>query len=236
MIYLRYSLRLLKRILTGILLFLFFYFTAALFLMHTPAHAGFEETPGGVPVYVYSNGEHADIVLPAQHAGMDWKKIVSPGDVSKPDSAFAWMAIGWGDKGFYLNTPTWADLKASTALKAAFWMSSSAMHVTWRKNAPVPGAKCRRVLVSEEQYKRLCAYINNTFDHDASGKTMYIKATTYGYTDAFYEAKGCYNLFKTCNVWAGNALRDAGINTGIWTPLDESVFYFFPEPALGVTK
>lgn len=230
MIYLRYSFRFLKRLIAGVFLFLFLYFTAAVFLMHLPSHTAFKETPGGIPIYVLSNGVHADIVLPAQHEMMNWTAVVSPAHVLHPDTAFQYVAMGWGDKGFYINTPTWADLKTSTALNAAFWLSTSAMHVTWRKAAPVPGPKCRRVVISVEQYKRLCAFILQTFERNSANATIYIKAKPYGYTDAFYEAKGRYNLFKTCNVWAGNALRDAGINTGMWTPLDESVFHFLPEP------
>jgi hypothetical protein len=44
-----------------------------------------------------------------------------------------YLAFGWGDKGFYLNTPEWADLKVSTALNAAFGLSSSAIHSTFYK-------------------------------------------------------------------------------------------------------
>lgn len=230
MIYLRIGFRLLRRFVAGVFLFLLLYFTAGVVLMHTPSHTGFKETQGGIPIYVLSNGVHADLVFPVQHETINWTTVVSPAHVLHPDTAFQYVAIGWGDKGFYISTPTWADLKTSTALKAAFWMSTSAMHVTWRKAAPVPGPKCRRVIISAEQYKRLCAYVLQTFDRDNTNNTIYIRAKPYGYTDAFYEAKGCYNLFKTCNVWAGNALRDAGINTGMWTPLDESVFHFLPEP------
>ena len=47
------------------------------------------------------------------------------------DSTAEYLAFGWGDKGFYLDTPEWSDLKASTAFKAAFALGNSAMHTTF---------------------------------------------------------------------------------------------------------
>jgi hypothetical protein len=45
----------------------------------------------------------------------------------------------------------------------------------------------------------------------------------YGPADVFYEARGPYNVFFTCNEWTGAALRAAGIRMGRWTPLSQSV-------------
>jgi len=59
--------------------------------------------------------------IPTQNEFIDWTTKVSPDD-TKGKKKGDWLAFGWGDKGFYLNTPTWADLKFSTAVKAAFWM------------------------------------------------------------------------------------------------------------------
>lgn len=66
---------------------------------------------------------------------------------------FNYIAFGWGDKGFYLDTPTWADLKFSTAFKAAFWMGQSAMHTTYY-----------REVKEGEDCKRLCLLLHNTRD------------------------------------------------------------------------
>ena len=42
-----------------------------------------------------------------------------------------YISIGWGDKGFYLDTPTWAELKLSTALIAGFGLGNAALHITY---------------------------------------------------------------------------------------------------------
>ena len=44
---------------------------------------------------------------------------------------FLQISIGWGDKGFYLDTPTWAELKLSTALIAGFGLGNAALHITY---------------------------------------------------------------------------------------------------------
>ena len=86
--------------------------------------------PKTITIYLLSNGMHTDLVLPTENEYINWTTKVSPDD-TKGKMRGDWLAFGWGDKGFYLNTPTWADLKFSTAVKAAFWMSDSAMHTTY---------------------------------------------------------------------------------------------------------
>ncbi|WP_392419790.1 DUF2459 domain-containing protein [Capnocytophaga canis] len=87
--------------------------------------------PKNMPIYIYTNGMHTDLVVPIKTEIIDWsQKILFENTLSKKTD-YQYVGIGWGDKGFYLETPTWADLKISTALKAAFWLSESAMHCTF---------------------------------------------------------------------------------------------------------
>ena len=55
----------------------------------------------------------------------------------------------------------------------------------------------------------------------------------YAYTnrDAFYQARGHYHVFNTCNTWTGRALRKAGAKMGLWTPFPKMVLFYLP-PAL----
>ncbi len=52
-----------------------------------------------------------------------------------------------------------------------------------------------------------------------------IRVNHKGYTqqDCFYEAKGTYSMFYTCNVWTSNTLKAAGIKIGVWTPLESGI-------------
>lgn len=75
-------------------------------------------------IYIISNGIHLDIVLEKAHLNDGILSQLNSKKLSK------YIAFGWGDKGFYLNTQKWADLKLTTALNAFFLRSETAMHVT----------------------------------------------------------------------------------------------------------
>jgi hypothetical protein len=87
---------------------------------------------------------------------MDWRKWVNPSHTKSGDSNVANVAFGWGDKGFYLETKTWDELKFSTAFKAVFYLGSSAMHVSFHKKLRET-ASCRKICVSKESYLKLVA-------------------------------------------------------------------------------
>ncbi|MCU0952833.1 MAG: DUF2459 domain-containing protein [Burkholderiaceae bacterium] len=114
------------------------YLLAALVLGLLPVNADWRPTPeerGGVPVYLRTNGVHADLVLPVQ-APHDFTHLFPRAaliDLAREPSLlpFNWIAFGWGDRGFYLNTPTWADLDAVTAWRALTAQGPSAMHVEY---------------------------------------------------------------------------------------------------------
>lgn len=176
-----------------------------------------------VSIYILTNGVHTDIVLPLKNEHFDWSKQVNPADTKSKDTSFNYVAMGWGDKGFYLETPTWADLKASTAVKAATGLSSSAMHVTFYKHLK-ENQSCKKLQVSLENYKKLIAFINESFQ-TKSGEFLKIETNAvYGKHDVFYEANGSYSLFYTCNSWANQVLKSANQKAALWTISDSGIF------------
>ncbi len=215
------------RMFIGILFFLSAYFLVAGICASIPVNRGFTSPPDGILIAVTSNGVHTDILVPAENELYSWRTLLPYSDTRSADSTYGYVSFGWGDKGFYIETPTWADLKASTACKAMFWMSTSAMHVTWRKRIPTDGPRCRSFRISRENYIALCAYIRASFE-DKDGRVQVVKAPTYSGYDAFYEAEGRYNLFRTCNVWTGQALKAGGIRVAAWTPFERSVYVQLP--------
>jgi len=182
-----------------------------------------EDDADEISIYILTNGVHTDIVCPLRHEEMDWSTILPLTDTREPAMDMNYVSFGWGDKGFYLNTPTWSELKLSTALKAAFWLSESAMHVTYYRSMS-EDEHCRKIFVSRAQYKHLVNYILNTFDR-ANDQVIHIPTDmVYGDNDAFYEAKGSYNLFYTCNTWANAALKAAGQKAALWSATDFGIF------------
>lgn len=174
-------------------------------------------------IFVLSNGVHTDLVFPVKSSFINWNGHFPYSDFKAVDSTFNFIAMGWGDKGFYLDTPTWADLKFSTAFNAAFGLGSTAMHVTYRRYKPKEGELCKSIFISEEQYQKLFEYIASSFQLEDGDTPIRINHDGYNSSDCFYEATGCYSMFKTCNVWTGNALKKANIQVGIWTPFDKGV-------------
>ena len=184
-------------------------------------------TPDAAPdmeVFLRTNGVHTDIVLPIRSAQLDWSRQLPFRNIPSGDTTMRYIAFGWGDKGFYLDTPTWADLKVSTALVAAFWLGSSAMHTTYLHQLP-PSPNTVPLHLSRAEYAQLVAYIQNSFDYDAAGQVQHIKGHSYGRDDAFYEARRVYSLFYTCNTWTNNALKASGQKACLWTPADRGIFY-----------
>jgi len=51
------------------------------------------------------------------------------------------------------------------------------------------------------------------------------KDANYGKNDVFYEARGRYHMFFTCNTWANNALKKSGLPAALWAPFDKGIFY-----------
>ncbi|WP_430613229.1 TIGR02117 family protein [Flavobacterium sp. JP2137] len=215
----------LGKLILGFLAFVALYLLAELLLSRITVGGNSSDSEAKeVEIYLYSNGVHTDIVLPLRHELKDWSVEIDPMDTKAQPTDMRWIAMGWGDKGFYLETPEWSDLKASVAFKAAFYLGSSAVHTTFYRSVQ-EGEKCVKVSITRNQYRALIAYIENSFDRNAAGEVLLIKSSTYGNTDSFYEAKRTYGLFYTCNTWANNALKAAGLPACLWTASDRGILY-----------
>ena len=175
-----------------------------------------------VCIYVISNGVHTDIAVPCENFIKNWQLIFPKDSFKLNDYSSSYLAFGWGDKGFYLETPEWSDLKASTAFKAAFGLGGSAMHVRYLNPPKKLSDKKIALNISSEQYKKLINYIEQSLCF-TNGCITKINHPGYGDSDLFYEANGKYSLIKTCNVWTNKALKHSGIKTGFWTPFADGL-------------
>ncbi|MVZ63066.1 TIGR02117 family protein [Sphingobacterium humi] len=211
-------------IILGLILFAGLYFGADAVLsrikLHPKSEASKEQE---ITVYVLSNGVHTDIVLPIRNAWQDWTQVFPIANTKGKNANQQYMAVGWGDKGFYLNTPEWKDLTLKTALIAGFGIGETALHITYYSQMQ-ENELCFRTSISSKQYQILRDYILNALDKDAEGNPILIETNAqYGLDDAFYEAKGAYNLFFSCNTWTNRALKKANMPSGVWTVFDKGV-------------
>ncbi len=208
-------LRIVKIALLLPLLILFYVFVAYV-CSYIPYNTSFEQaSEDSVKIFLHSNGVHTDILVPVKNDQKDWNAFL-PGLPANT----SFVAMGWGDKGFYLNTPTWGDLKFSTAFKAAFWLSTTAMHITPYAQAPSISEQTVEVNISKEQYAVLCEYIEKSFQLNDQKQLNLLPHDARYYSGSFYDATGTYSILTSCNSWVNKALKVSGIRTCAWTPFD----------------
>lgn len=206
-----------------ILLFLCIYLTVALIGITFSVNSSYDKSKGEIEMYVISNGVHTDICLPVVTPMIDWTKTIDPGVYSGLNEKPKYIAIGWGDKGFYLDTPTWSDLSFKTAFNAAFLPGPTAMHVYYKTNAPIEGEAVKYCPITRDKYVLLIDFINKSFLKNKGEKPMLIPNRGYTSLDNFYEANGNYHLFKTCNTWTNKALSIAGVKTSLLALFDKGI-------------
>lgn len=207
----------LSRLLLFIVAFVVVYVAFSFLFSYIPTNPKKATKERGRTIYLSSNGVHLDIIIPVEMVPGELGEQLSPAADTKL------LAFGWGDKGFYLDTPTWAELRASVAIRAMFLPSPTAMHVTEHKSV---GSGWSKTDLSQAQLDALFTYIRASFDTSAGGKITEIVGTGYTDHDRFYEANGNYSCFKTCNTWVNKAMKRIGVKTAVWTPMDKGVLRY----------
>lgn len=179
-----------------------------------------------VHIYLMKSGVHTDFVFPVSNDIHDWRKEFPIANTDFKDSSSQLISIGWGDQTFYMNTPTWADLTLKTALTTPFGLGPSAIHATYYRqlldDRPIIGLK-----ISKQQYKMLVRYVQQTLVYKKR-QTILIQPQIKGVVtgnDAYYQAKGRYSLFFTCNSWINAGLKVADQKASFWTAFASGIFY-----------
>jgi uncharacterized protein (TIGR02117 family) len=145
----------------------------------------------GDTIFLTTNGLHLDIVMPIESIDSNLLKDL------KYDPVDRYLAFGWGDENFYLNTPTWADLTFKNAVKAIFLKSTSLIHLSRYQRAR---SQWVAVPISEKSLQQLNAHLQKEFTLNQNGAKVILTNQGYGPHDDFYKAKGSYSFFKTCNT------------------------------------
>ena len=115
----------------------------------------------GKTIYLNTNGVHLDIILPKRDAN----SLLLDG--IQHESYERYLAFGWGDEDFYINTPTWADLTFTNAFSAMFLKSSTLMHVTRYRSKYSDWVEIK---ISENELKQLNAYLLQSFQTNQNGE------------------------------------------------------------------
>jgi uncharacterized protein (TIGR02117 family) len=182
-----------------------------------PPQAGQGEAPTR-EILLLSNPIHTDIALRldddlrAEFAELGLQGFA----IGHPEAIY--LVIGWGGRAFYIETPTWADLKPWPVVKA-LTVDRSVMHVDLAGEIARDVPQVRSLMLSEAGYQQMLAVIRASFATDEAGRVQPIADAAYGNNDMFFEANGRFNALLGCNTWTGAMLRAAGLRTGWWTPL-----------------
>ena len=209
------------RIVIAILALPALYLLAALAGSLIPVNRGWQEPSQGTTIYLADNGVHADIIMPMQAEGLDWRPLIPGSDFVAADPNARWIAFGSGEQRVYLNTPTWWDLTPRT-IWSALAGGKRVMHVEYVVS---PAYAVREIRLRPEEYRRLWAAIRADFALDPTGRPQLIAHPGYGPADAFYRATGKESMFRTCNSWAAGRLRLAGIRTSLWPPFVQGLVW-----------
>ncbi|MDN5788080.1 DUF2459 domain-containing protein [Pseudorhodobacter sp.] len=134
--------------------------------------------------------------------------------VRNPDAE--WLLIGWGAQGFYTSTATLSDMDLPVIWQAATGDGAVMRLDTVGRISSFDGIAL--IKLTEAEMDALLATLLAAFD----GQTA-LPLPGFTSTDAFFHAKGRFNLFNTCNVWIGQTLRAAGLPFGLWTPFPQSI-------------
>lgn len=162
-------------------------------------------------VYLRTNGVHTDIILPRE----ELSTALSEGlQIAHTDE---FVAFGWGDENFYLNTPTWGDLTFYNAFSALFLKSPTLMHVT---RIPVLSDDWVEIPITDDELLKMNKYLLGSFQTDSQNKKIRLPNKGYTSKDDFFRANGSYSCFKTCNTWTNTGFKKSGLKAALWTPFD----------------
>jgi len=184
-------------------------------------------TTSDVTVFIATSGIHTDLILPVKSNHINWSEKVTSDGIKYIENTGQYIAFGWGNRDFYMKTPTWADLKFITAFRAVFGLGHSAMHITFFPEV-TEGPECVRIILNQAQYACLVRYIRQSFVKNDNDTFVRINmGSLYGPLESFYEAHGRFSLFFTCNTWVNAGLKSCGQKACLWTAFDRGIFYHY---------
>lgn len=197
------------------------YAMAAVALGVTAVNKDFSQKDGIVSIYVRGNGVHSDIVVPVLNYVHDWRGEFQHLD---PTESAPFISFSWGDRGFYLETPRWRDVRASIAFTALSGLGNTLMRVEF---AGPPETKYGDVVVrlSEAQYRRLVERIRTSFRRGPDGRSFPVDIPYNRGRSHYFEAIGSYSLLHTCNDWTRATLTAAGVRMPVWSPFYSAIFH-----------
>jgi uncharacterized protein (TIGR02117 family) len=176
---------------------------------------------GETRVGLVIGGIHTDLLIPLTPQVRARFAFAEGAGVPVLAEGAEWLLVGWGAREFYTTAGTYADITAS-AVVSGVTGDASVMRLEvlgWIGDlSAVP-----MIRMDEVQFTGLLDTLDATFARDAKGVRIALDHPGFSPTDAFFTAKGGFNIFRTCNVWVGEVMAEAGIPFGTWTPTPQAM-------------
>lgn len=173
-------------------------------------------------ILVLKNPIHTDIAIPIDAGVRERFRFLAGAGIPIDDPAVRYIVFGRGGRAFYIETPTWSDLKMVPVLKA-LTLDRSVMHVDVAVAIPESHPDVMKLDIGDAGFNALIDTIDASFARNGAGP-LPISGASYTDHDGFYEANGPFNALLGCNTWTAAALRSAGLRTGMWNPLPVSLW------------
>lgn len=209
------------RSIVGLLALLMLYLSSSVIgAVWTSSPQAFDQTDPTYEIYVTSNGFHSDIIIPYDEELLEMLPIKA---VDFPDLLInaKHLIIGWGAETAYTSLLELTDMSPKILAKSLFF-DRSVVHVQPFQR-DLRESTLQPITISKTQIKNLIHFINETFAYNQNYTPILLDGISHGHGDIFYRGVNRYHLFYSCNVWTGEALRQAGIQMGYWTPFAQSI-------------
>ncbi len=198
------------------------YFLAAWIGSSIPRNADWTEAETGIPIMIEDNGYHTGIVMPLVTPVKDWRTTFPSTAEPMPGGRLpTHISVGWGDREVYRTVATWDDLKPGTVLRIATSGGPAVIRIAGYYR-PAAGPHRRWLILRDEEYARLVAQVEKGLPPVADPNERH-SYSSFDPRAKVYDGAGRYWIGYTCNQWVSDALAEAGVKTGLWTPLSGGV-------------
>ena len=161
-----------------------------------------------VSLYLIDNGFHTDLAAPRS-------AVLAAGGATAAASQRLvgkdWLAIGWGDAGFYTATG-FSAARVFDAVRALFAPGNpSVIHLYGIDRRPdlAFGPKVATpIVLSQAGFLRLLARVDRSFALGAEGPLLARPPLA---DEGFFRSNEHFSVLKVCNHWTGEVLNAAGV-------------------------
>jgi uncharacterized protein (TIGR02117 family) len=178
-----------------------------------------------VNIYVSGGAMHTNLIVPVATPEFDWHNHLELEEIgSTPAATYRYLQFGWGDRIWYMQTPSWDRANYLDVFRVLFFpRNTAALLVKGHGSIPrYAGEELQCVRLSQTDYKTLMRFIEQSFQLNPRGQKERL-GDSRDRESGFYAATGYYSALRTCNSWTAEALQAANVNTPLWSGLSAPV-------------